>query len=95
MSPQASSDTPGAGAVLRRRTIRLTYHRTISADPSQCSVIVAVMQIRRVRMRVPQRLVRVLVDVGFGPLVAPVAMLVMLVVDMPVGVLQAPMLMLV
>ena len=43
----------------------------------------------------PQRLVRVLVDVGFGSLVTLVGMLVMLVMDMPVAVPYAPMLMLV
>lgn len=56
---------------------------------------VPVMQIRCMRMRVPHRLVRVLVDVGLGPLIAMVVMPMMLVVDVTVGVLQASVLMLV
>ena len=47
-------------------------------------MIVPVVQVGHVRMRVPQRLVRVLVDVGFGPLVAAMGVPVMLVVDVPV-----------
>ena len=59
------------------------------------SVIVTVMQIGRMRMRVPQRLVRVLVDVGLGSLVTVMGVLVMLVVDVTVGVFQVRVFMLV
>jgi len=58
-------------------------------------MIVPVMQVGHVRMRVPHRLVRMLVDVGFGALVAAVDVPVMLVVDMPVRVHEVPMLVLV
>ena len=56
-------------------------------------MMMPVMQFWCMRMRVPHRLVHVLVDVGLGSLVAMVAMPVMLVMDMTVGVLQAPVLM--
>ena len=55
-------------------------------------MLVAVMQIGRVRMRMPHRLVHVLVGVGLGPLVAAVDVLVMLVVDVTVAMCQATML---
>ena len=58
-------------------------------------MIVTVMQIRRMRMRVPQRLVHVLMDVGLGSLVTVMGVPVMLVVNMTVGVLQVHVLMLV
>ena len=56
------------------------------------SVPVAVMQVGYVRMRMPHRLVHVLVGVRLGPLVAMVCVLVMLIVDVTVAVHQAAML---
>jgi predicted membrane protein len=53
---------------------------------------VPVMQVGHVRMRMPHRLVHVLVGVGLGPLVAVVRVLVMLVVNMAMGVRQPAML---
>ena len=53
---------------------------------------VPVMQVGHVRMRMPHRLVHVLVSVGLGPLVAVVRVLVMLVVNMAMGVRQPAML---
>ena len=58
-------------------------------------MLVAVMQVGRVRMGVPHRLMHVLVGVGLGPLVAVVRVLVMLVVNMAMGVRQPAMLVLV
>ena len=55
-------------------------------------MLMPVMQVRRVRMRVPHWLVHVLVGVGLGPLVAAVEVLVVLVVNVAVGVRQAAML---
>jgi len=53
---------------------------------------VPVMQVGHVRMRMPHRLVHVLVGVGLGPLVAVVRVLVMFVVNVTMGVRQAPVL---
>lgn len=49
-------------------------------------MFVPVVKIGRVGMRVPHRLVHVLVDVGLGALVAAVGVLVVFVVDVTVGV---------
>ena len=56
---------------------------------------VPVMQVGHVRMRMPHRLVHVLVGMGLGPLVAVVRVLVVLVVYMAMGVRQPAMLVLV
>ena len=53
---------------------------------------VPVMQVGSVWVRVPQRLVHVLVGVGLGPLVAMVRVLVVLVVNVAMGVRQPAML---
>ena len=58
-------------------------------------MIVPMMQIRHVRMRVPHRLVYVLMNVGLGSFIAVVGMLVMLVVHMAMGMFHVPVLMLV
>lgn len=55
-------------------------------------MFVAVMQVGHVGMRVPQRLVRMLVDVRLGPLVAMVRVLMVLVVNVPVSVHLMPVL---
>ena len=53
---------------------------------------VPVMQVGSVWVRVPHRLVHMLVGVGLGPLVAVVCVLVMLVMNMAVSVRQPAML---
>ena len=55
-------------------------------------MLVAVMQIGHVRMRMPHRLVHVLVGVGLRPLVAAVGVLVVLVVDVTMAMCQTTML---
>ena len=55
-------------------------------------MMMPVMQIRCMRMRVPHRLVRVLVDMGLGALVAAVGVLVMFVMHVTVGMFQVPVL---
>ena len=55
-------------------------------------MFVPVMRVGHVRMRMPHRLVHVLVSVGLGPLVAAVDVLVMLIVDVTVVMCQATML---
>ena len=50
------------------------------------------MQVWRVRMRVPHRLVYVLVGVRLGPFVAAVGVLVVFIVDVTVAMRQAMML---
>ena len=55
-------------------------------------MVVPVMEVGHVRVRMPHRLVHVLVGVGLGPLVAAVGVLVMLIVDVTVAMCQVMML---